>query len=403
MQQGLTLEQATGLLLERVKAPAQPETVPLLDGFGRVSFKDVRATLDHPPFDRSPFDGYAVFHEDLAHASTTTPVTLKIHQRLFAGDISAQALQPGEAALVMTGAPLPTGATCVVRREDVCSDGGNEILISMPLRKYQNYRFRGEEIKGGQRIATKGERLNAAEIGMLAGQGLTHIDVFPSPTVGILATGSELIPGGLPLGPGKIHDSNKFLLAARVKALGGIPVLGGDVADDPAALANSLRDLLDRSDLAISTGGTSMGDRDYMPVAGGMMGANMLFTRFAPKPGGQTLAMEKNGKIIVCLPGNPFAAATSFELLVRPVIKSLAGEAQVFFPRVQATLHDPFPEPSNFRRLIGAHIEGSQVFLPMHGRAAITIAALSHCNCIVDIPAGTPPLTGGEIVNVVLL
>ena len=120
MQQGLTLEQATGLLLERVKAPAQPETVPLLDGFGRVYFKDVRATLDHPPFDRSPFDGYAVFHEDLAHASTTTPVTLKIHQRLFAGGIFTQALQPGEAALVMTGA-------CTLARhlrEACCTSGG---------------------------------------------------------------------------------------------------------------------------------------------------------------------------------------------------------------------------------------------------------------------------------------
>lgn len=395
------LEDAVDILLEQTERPLRAEPVPLLEAFDRVALHNIRARIDHPPFDSSPLDGYALAHEDIAGAGLASPVRIKVTQCIYAGDTPAGPLGPGEAAKVTTGAPLPHGATCVVRQED--SDyGSDNVEIFVSARKHENYRFKGEDISAGQLLVERGRRLSAMEIGLLAGQGFREVVSVSRPHMGIIATGSELAAESPDLPPGKIHDINSYLLAARAKSLGAVPVMGAAVLDDPLYLSRAVLDLAHRSDFVISTGGVSQGEHDFMPRVAEILGAEILFRGVTPKLGGPCLAMKLNDKVILCLSGNPYAAATAFELLARPVLRQLAGEAEALLPRIKAVLHDPFPRHSVGRRFLQGRLEGSRIFLPVRGRTSVTLPSLYGCNCLVDIPAGTPPLVGGETVEAIL-
>ncbi len=408
----IPLEEALALLLDRAARPVAEEAAPLSEADGRVLRRDIRAGLDYPPFDRSPLDGYAVDHRDLAAAGPDAPVTLRVGPTVFAGDAPPDGLPPGRAVRVMTGAPLPAGVDSVVGQEHVQAgtDGeGGWVRFFAPTREHENYRFRGEEIRAGDRLVPAGRRLGPVEIALLASQGLAGVPVYPRPRVAFLATGSELTPPGEAAGPGRLFDSNNFRLAARVKSFGGTPIPGGVAADDPDLLAETVGRLLERSDLVVTTGGVSAGARDFLPRAGRMLGAETLFHSRFLKPGGPTLALAvparegRPASLILGLPGTPFGSALTFELLGAPLVRRLAGESRPLAPKVRGRLRDPYPRPSPERTFLQARLEGGDVRLPKPGPPAVTLRALADCNALADIPAGSPPLAVGDEVELILL
>ncbi|MDR2798504.1 MAG: molybdopterin molybdotransferase MoeA [Treponema sp.] len=398
----ISVDSAIALLLERTPGPEKSMLLPLLETLHRIAGKDQDARIDLPPFDNSPLDGFALGHTDSVGASKDKPVFLRVIETIYAGDVPQKPLAPGECARVMTGAALPKGATCVIPLEDT-DNHPDTVGIFHALKAHQNYRFHGEDIRQGQPILSKGERITAAQVGLLAAQGFTDIPVFARPQVGILSTGNELMSGPEPLIPGKIYDSNRYLLAARVLALGAEPVWTSKIADDPALIAQAVEDLLKTCDCIISTGGVSVGDHDYMPQVGAYIGAEPLFRRVQMKPGGWATALYKDTKIILCLSGNPFAAVMSFDLLAGPVIRRLAGAAPVLPPKIPGVLQEPFPKASPQGRFLYARREGREVFLPKAGYVSGSLASLIGCNCILQIPPGRGSLDPGDTVEVIPL
>ncbi|MDR1130941.1 MAG: molybdopterin molybdotransferase MoeA [Oscillospiraceae bacterium] len=405
----LSVEQSAEILVQHASKPKRSEKAALLDAAGRVAARDIFARINQPPFNRSPLDGYAVLHDDIRNSSRDSPAVLRVTERIFAGAgaFPAGALNAGEAALVTTGSPLPPGATCVVRQED--TDGGEEtVRVFSPVGEYENYCWEGEDVREGTLIARGGQRLNCAHIAVLAGQGYTDAEVCERPRIGILSTGSELVPAGQLLAPGKIYDSNGYYLALRVRQLGAQSFLSGSADDDPEKLAAAIHGLLRACDMVITTGGVASGARDCVPAAGKALGAQELFRGVDMKPGAPAMALYKEDRLILCLSGNPFAAAASFEVLGGPAVKKLAGDCAVFPKRIKGILANSFSKKlfgkkNHIRRFVRGRAEGGEIYLLPGGDSPGIIASMTECNCLADTPAHSFSLNAGDPVDAVLL
>ena len=321
---------------------------------------------------------------------------------VFAGDAPDRPLQPGEAVRIMTGAMIPSGADCVIGQEDVAEDG-DLVRIYRPLRAMQNICLRGEDVAEGQTLALRGQKLHYAHIGMLAGQGMAEAGIFRRPRVAVMGTGDELTPAGVPLAAGKIHDSNSFLLGARLLSLGMRPVLCSCCGDETQSLRDRIQALLEENDMVVTTGGVSVGKRDFMPAAAGLLGGQLLFHGVAVKPGSPVLAMLKGGKILLCLSGNPYAALATFEVLAVPVLKKMGGCSDFRTRRQQGIARGSFDKPGGMRRLVRARLSGQEVFIPPRGHESGMLQTLPECNCMIDLPAGAPPIREGTQLEVILL
>lgn len=395
------VEEAVARILNALDVPEKTEEIPLLQALGRVAAGDVCARVAQPPFDRSALDGYALRAADIAAAGPETPVTLPVSRYLCAGSDPGGPLAPGTAARIMTGAPVPAGADCVLRQEDTESDG-QTVTFHAPVEAQANVCFAGEDIAPGKCLVPAGTRLDEVSLGLLAGQGVQTVTVYAKPRAALMPTGDELCSPETPLRPGKIYDSNGPMLAARMLRLGAEPTLLAAGPDDPAALAGKLARLLAEYPLVITTGGVSVGDRDYLPQAAEEAGAKLLFYGIDAKPGTPALAAGKDGHVLLCLSGNPFASFATFELLARPALAKLQG-ADPAPVRVRAALANGFGKPSPLRRFVRATLMGGVVTLPKGGHFSGGIGALAGCNCLVDVPAGSRALNAGDEVEVILL
>ena len=327
-------------VLDAAAALPRPEmeTVPLDEAGGRIAAGTLSARMDQPPFDRSPFDGYALHSADAAGASRETPVTLPVTMKLYAGDAPASPLPAGCAARIMTGAPLPEGADCVLMQE--LTDSGEEtVQLYAAMKPQQNVVFRGGDIAAGAVIAEAGTVLSPAHLGVLAGQGYAEVPVYKTLTVGVLATGSELLAPGKAWTPGKIYDANGVQNAARLRQL-GFAVKRRHCSDDPEEIAREMRELLAECDAVITSGGVSVGQKDYLPAVLEQLNADILFAGVAQKPGSPMLAGKIDGKLVFCLSGNPFAAAATLEQYAVPALLRAAGrcEESCLLPRTTRTL-----------------------------------------------------------------
>ncbi|MBR3457079.1 MAG: molybdopterin molybdotransferase MoeA [Selenomonadaceae bacterium] len=401
--EGIELEQAVELLLEKAIAPKETEEVALLEALGRTLAEDMRAAFDNPPFDRSPLDGYAIIASDTVHATKKTPARLHIIGEECAGDFFAGVVKPGEALRIMTGGAMPKGTDAVIRQEDV-SVKDKFVEIPYELRRHENYCFAGEDIKKGALLIRQGEVLDAPRIGVLASQGHAKVTVFRRPRIVLGNTGDELLHPGEPLSPGKIYNSNLYLLAARLQELGAETRNLDIIPDDPKEAADKLRLHLDWSDLLITTGGVSVGKKDIMHEVASLLPAQRIFWKVQMKPGYPLLAYETGNALGLALSGNPFAAYTTFELIARPLIDHLAGHAPRSFPRLEATLKDAFPKASHGRRFIRAHYdtaEGTAAIPGQHSSGSLFSAV--GCNAFIDLPPGTGKLNPGDKVDILLL
>lgn len=396
----ITLEQAVELLLQHSPKP-QKEAVPLTEALGRIVAEDIRASFDNPPFDRSPLDGYALIAADTARATAAKPARLRLAGEECAGDFYAARVHPGEAVRIMTGGAMPQGTDAVIRQEDV-KVAGEEVLIPYPLRHHENYCFAGEDIRRGAVLVTAGETITAARLAVLASQGVASVPVWRRPRVAVASTGDELVMPGTPLTPGKIYNSNLFLVAGRLRELGCDVAVMGVVPDEAEPAARRLAEKSAWADLLLTTGGVSVGKKDIMHDVVTYMGAERLFRGVQMKPGYPAIGYRLKAAMGLALSGNPFAAYATFELIARPLLAKLAGRGETALPRRRAVLLDAFPKESRGRRFVRAFYEEGRVHLPeQHASGSLFSAA--GCNAFVDIPPGTGKLEKGAEVDVVLL
>ena len=397
----IMLEEAQERLM-KIKMKEETETVWVTEALGRVCAENIYAVMDQPPFPRSPLDGYAVRSLDTAGASRENPVRLNVIEHICAGMYPKLKIGPGEAARIMTGAPIPEGADGVIMQERT-DEGSDSVEIYQSVKSYGNYCKKGEDTCRGALLMEKGRSIHSSHIGILSSQGIETIPVYSVPVVAIMATGDELVPVGTPLEPGKIYDSNGPLLAARIRELGMKPFLLQRGGDDTEKLAEEIRKQLTECDALITSGGVSVGVRDCMPYVAEALGADVLFHGINVKPGSPMLAMIVEGKPVFCLSGNPFAAAATFEVLVRPVLERMRGRAQWKPEILLGILKSPFPKASPCRRLVRGKREDGKVWLPEGRHSSGMLSSMAGCNCLVDIPAGSGGLKAGEQVKVMLM
>lgn len=401
MKTGYTLEEAREVILEQ-SGVLGAEVLPAGAALGRTLAEDIIAPMAQPPFDRSPLDGYALRAADIAGACRERPVSLRVTEAVCAGEVPQRPLEPGQAVRIMTGAMLPEGCDCVLRQEDT-DMGAPVVRIYAALKPGDNYVKRGEDYRKGEVLLPAGSRVDAAAVGLLASAGITEVPVRRRPRVRVLSTGDEVAaPGVRPLPAGKIYGANLPLLLARLKELGIEDASGELAGDDHEAVAEAMERLLADCDVLITTGGVSVGDRDIFHQALPLLGAEQVFWRLKLKPGSPAMFSRYGGKPILSLSGNPFAAFTTFELLARPLLAALSGEAELLPRRGKAVLDTPFPKGGLVRRFVRGSCENGRVTLP-DGHSSGVLRSLTGCNCLVDLPAACGPLAAGETVDILYL
>lgn len=396
------LEEAITLVKEVMTPDAQTEQVRLFEASGRILAEDVLAPHNQPPFPKSPLDGYAFRAVDSEGASKESPVVFTVVDEVMAGSVSSHILKAGEAVRIMTGAPIPEGADCVIRQEDT-NYGEETVEVYVPLKPYDNFCFVGEDYKEGECLLTKGTKLSAIEIGLLASFGKQQALVYKIPEVHLITTGDELVMPGEPLRPGKIYDSNLYSIGVRLMEL-GIPVQTHDnVIDEPSAVAEAIREAAKTAKVIITTGGVSVGKKDIMHEVLTLLGAKRLFWKMDLKPGTPTLCAKYENTLLIGLSGNPFGAITNFEIFVRPVLAYLSGNLALIPQKKPGVLQHNFGKPSKVRRFVRARYEDGRIHLPQGSHSSGVLSSMRGCNCLIDIPAGSEAVREGDEVWVRML
>jgi len=316
----LRVDEAEQALRERVPPLERVERLPLVDALGRVLAEDLISPVDIPPRDNSAVDGYAVRFADLSPDGETV---LPVIGRATAGHPFAGGLQPGTALRIFTGALMPDAADTVLMQED-CRELDGTVTIAPGIGRGANRRLRGEDVSLGSRVMGRGHRLRPQDVGQAAALGRRELLVSARPRVALFSTGDELVePGAVP-GPGQIHDSNRFTLAALLAASGCAVTDLGILRDSRTAIRDALAAAARDHDLVITSGGVSVGEEDHVKAAVEELGG-LHFWRLAIKPG-RPIALGQIGDVpFVGLPGNPVAVVVTFLVLVRPLLLRLQG------------------------------------------------------------------------------
>ncbi len=368
--------------------------------------EDVPAVDPVPPFANSSMDGYALRSADTISA----PVTLHVSGTTYAGDALSRDLPLGAAQRVMTGAPIPPGAdaVCMVERtREVDTDG---VEISVALQPGENVRDAGADVNAGDVCVRAGSALSPAHLGVLISAGVRDVRVIPRPRVGVLSTGDELVAAGARLTPGKIRDSNRPTLLARLENDGFTPVDLGSALDETATIARAI-DLGARDcDGVVTLGGVSVGDHDYLADALGKLGASpMASMQIAIRPAKPFAfgVLADPGVPIFGLPGNPVSALVSYELIVRPALRLMAGQSALDRPLLSAIVPDGFPrtrdERTQFVRVqVRRGSDGALEVRPTPGQGSHQLRGLADADGLAVVPDGDGIPPGGS-VDVLLL
>ena len=398
----ISLEQAQEILLREAEVIRDTEEADILQVSGRILAEEIRAPHDQPPFPRSPLDGYAVRSEDIQGASSGSPVTLRVIDEVDAGHMSEKTVTPGTAVRIMTGAPVPEGADCILKQEDT-DYGESSVQVYQSLRHLQNYCFRGEDYKKGDLLFEPGDRIGPVEAGVLAGLNRTAVHVFRRPRVLVMSTGDEIAEPGTELRPGQIYDSNLHMLLAQLAAWDAEVTGSTLMGDDPEQAAAWIAGRIDRADLVITTGGVSVGKKDILHDVFRILQVRQLFWGVDIKPGMPTLCGRYRNRLLICLSGNPYGAIANLHLLVRPVLAYMTGREDLQLVRRRARLAGDFGKKSPVRRFVRARVKGHTVRLTDGSNDSGILSSMCWCNCMAEIPAGSGALEAGEEVQVVML
>lgn len=392
VERAVELSRAAAAVLEE-------EQVPLPQALGRTLRRPVFAPFPQPPFDRSPLDGYALRAADIVSASEEMPALLRVAEKVCAGQVPSRPLAPGQAVRVMTGAMLPPGADCVIRQED--TDLGEErVRIFHAAAAGENRCLAGEEYAAGTLLLDRGTRMDAAALAVAAGAGMERLWVCRRARTAVIATGDELCAPGCPLPPGKVYDANTAYLEARLGQLGMPPDVSIRSGDTLEGIVRAL-EACAGSDLIVTTGGVSVGERDLMEPALTAWGAEVVFHGVAMKPGMPTLLARRGGTVVLALSGNPFAAAVAFELFARPVLGWMTEAPGLEMERTTALAAADFQKPGGaVRRYLRGRLERGTVTVPGAQRNG-QMRSMVGCNCLVELPGGAMRL--GDQVDILIL
>ncbi len=394
----LSYEQALDTVL-RTLTPLAAEKVALPEALGRVLAQDVRACWDMPPSDNSAMDGFALNCEDLASGTE-----LRIVGVSRAGAGFNETVPHGAAVKIMTGAPLPPDCNTVFPLEEVKEKNGR-ILLKKSVERGAHVRYRGEEFRENEIILEAGTTLRAGEIGLLASAGAERVNVYRRPTVALLTTGDELVDLGTKPGPGQIVNSNFYLLSARLQEEGCNVKPIEIAADRREGLTASLEQGLE-ADLLITTGGISMGDYDLVQSCLNDLGLKLGFWKVAIKPGKPVLFGTVRGTPVFGLPGNPAAAAATFQLFVRPALRRLSGFRDPLSTCCHATLtHEVRSGGSRLMFLWGKVTEknGLFYFTPSTRQGSGQNRGMRQIQALLPIPVDSPDLPAGHEVKATLI
>jgi molybdopterin molybdotransferase len=377
----------------------------LAEAEGCVLAEDVTAAVSLPSFDNSSMDGYAVLASDTAKAGDGSPVFLPVSGEIAAGDTGTFTLEAGSAIRIMTGARMPSGADAVIPVE--FTDGGRtRVEIRHQVASGNAVRYAGGDARQGEVLLAKGTWLKPMHIAVAASAGRREVLVRPRPRVVVLSTGNELTEPGTPLVPGRIWDSNSYMIAAAAREAGAIAHRHAIVPDDSSSVLATLEEQLESADLLVTTGGVSMGgEHDVVKAALSRLGT-VTFRKVAMQPGmPQGFGTVGKGQIpIFTLPGNPVSAYISFQLFVRPALGALQDDLTLSLPAVRARLTGPVRSPAGRRSYLRAVLSGdkSQV-APLSGQGSHQIAALGKANALVVVPERMTSMDGGAEVDVLVL
>jgi len=382
------------------------EEAVLLEAYNRVLSEDVISSLDIPPFNRSTVDGFAVKAEDTFGAEENQFVTLKVSGVVNVGEQPKVVLAKGEAVEIVTGAPIPEGADAVVMVEDTERES-DELHVFSAVTVNENVMKKGSDIKKGAIVLKTGQVLSSSEIGVLAALGLTKAKVFKIPIVAVLSTGGEVTEPGKALLEGKIYDINAYSLSTAVIESGAKPVYFGVVPDDKAVLSKAMQTALASSDMVITSGGVSVGPRDYTPQIVDSLGKpGIIVYGIAVKPGKPTTVGFVGDKPVFSLPGHPTSALLIFYLLARPLIQRLAGRPAAPMKMVRAFAGSRMFSAKGRRTFVMVKIEFDKdcrlIAEPVETGASGAITTLSKADGFVEIPENEQFVDVDEEVAVVL-
>ena len=376
-----------------------PSPVVLSEALGLVLAEDVVAPLSLPVFDNSAMDGYAVRAEDVADAGPDNPVTLPVAEDIPAGRTDPLTLSPGTAHRIMTGAPMPAGATAVVPVE--ATDAGMPtVKIAGAPRPGQHVRKSGEDVTAGTRVLRAGQTVTPAVLGLVAALGLDRLTIVPRQRVLVISTGSELVAAGTALAPGQIYESNAVMLAAAVREAGASVLDTATCGDD----VEQFRELLEarEADLVITSGGVSAGAYEVVKDAFPTGSGGVEFVKVAMQPGmPQGAGRTGGGCPIVTLPGNPVSALVSFEVFIRPALRAAMGMADPDRPRRSAVLAEALTSPRGKRQFRRGIYDPCAGTVTSYGPpASHHLRWLASANCLLDIAEDVTDLAAGQQVEI---
>jgi molybdopterin molybdotransferase len=400
------IHEASAKILADIR-PLELERVPLRDAFGRVLAENITSPIDHPPWDNSSMDGYAVRAADIAFATESNPVTLFVLETVRAGQRPTQSVAPRTAIRIMTGAPVPDGADTVIRVED--TDGGEQKVIIRDARDAgRNIRPRAEDLRVGEIALPLGTVLGAAHLGVLASVGCALVPVHRRPRVAVLASGDEIVDVDqydAVLRGERIVSSNSYTIVAAARAAGAEIVDLGIVGDDPAAYEAKISSARG-CDLLITSGGVSVGAFDFTKDVLRSLGAELHLWRIRMRPGAPLGFGTLDGMPWLGLPGNPVSTMVTFELFARPLIRKQHGETKIFRRTIDVrTLEDitlAAPLTHFFRAIIVWATDGPVAHLTGPQGSGL-LSSMARANALLIVPPERQVVRAGETLPAILL
>jgi molybdenum cofactor synthesis domain-containing protein len=403
----LSFDEAKQLIEQTFSAkPVGVEQVSLSKAHERVVAHDIVAPLDIPSFTRSIVDGYAVKAADTFGASEDKPVTLRFCGHVAIGESPKVAVKNSSAAEIVTGAPLPEGADSVVMVEYTTRQK-DKVFVQRPVSISENLMAAGSDIHKNETVLKKGRFLGSREIGVLAAIGLTEVTVYRRPKVAVLSTGGEVVAPGEPLPPGKIYDINAHTLSAAVCEAGGEAINLGIIPDKKDKLTKALEQALGSADAVITSGGVSVGPKDFTPQVVDSLGKpGVIISGVAVKPGKPITIAVVDGKPVFSLPGNPTSSLFMFSVFVHPILVKLAGRPEEALPKLKAVAAKKMFPARGRRTFVMVNLEhdkaGRLIVSPVPTGLSGAITTLAKADGFVEISEKQQFVDAGTEIDVYL-
>ena len=394
---------ALEIILKKVTL-TDTEKISILNSNNRVLAEDIYASIDIPSFNNSAMDGYAVKYKNTKGASLNKPIELLIVEEVRAGDKTNKIVDHRKAITIMTGAPIPVGSDAVIPFEDT-KEKDNTVFIYKELKKNENIRFAGEDVKNGQKVIKKGRMISSADIGLLASLNYSALTVFKQPEIAILSTGDEIIDIGEEIKPGSVRNSNAYTLQSLVKESNAIPHYLGIARDNKDDIRKNILKALEY-DIVITTGGVSMGRYDFIKEIVEEIGISIHIEKIRIKPGKPVVFGTKGKKLFFGLPGNPVSTMISFIEFVKPALLHMMGADKIKKPVVWATLSGEIKKKADRKHFIRGIMnvnEGNMHVKVTGSQGSGILRSMSEANCLIIIPEGITKVENGEKVLIQLL